>query len=283
MASPSSATPAATAARRRVFETVLREQSLHGSEELATLPTPTIDGADPNAETLSANVNQNRDVTTGNHSSSGPADAESGYFNGRGWEYHNDLRMEPRSSRGLPRSKTKMICEWNHAQVVAFLEARPISKQGMRPVIEDTWNGTLLLDVIEDDQVHKCVYQVIHKCVYQAKRLALIRAVKDTMVSTKPAAEPSNNESSTGRIHLQNTMVSTKPAAEPSNNEFSTGLSKASSDQEGQCNTMLPMPQWLSGWNPYPQVWNPFRAQVWEKTKPRKLVWNPFPVQLWKS
>ena len=29
MASPSSATPAATAARRRVFETVLREQSLH--------------------------------------------------------------------------------------------------------------------------------------------------------------------------------------------------------------------------------------------------------------
>ena len=36
----------------------------------------------------------------------------------------------------------------------------------------------------------------------------------------------------------------------------------------------LPMPQWLSVWNPYPQVWNPFRAQVWEKTKPRKLVWN---------
>ena len=86
MASPVPGSPAATAARRRVFETVLRDQSLHGSEELATLPTPTMDGADPNAETLSANVNQNRsgepqatlNVTTGNHSSSGPADAESG-------------------------------------------------------------------------------------------------------------------------------------------------------------------------------------------------------------
>ena len=64
-----------------------------------------MDGADPNAETLSANVNQNRDVTTGNHSSSGPADAESGYLAEAG--------------------NTTMICEWNHAQVVAFLEARP--------------------------------------------------------------------------------------------------------------------------------------------------------------
>ena len=108
-----------------------------------------MDGADPNAETLSANVNQNRDVTTGNHSSSGPADAESGYL------------AEAGNTTKIP------VCEWNHAQVVAFLEARPISKPGMRPVIEDTWNGTLLLDVIEDDQVHKCVYQVIHKYVYQ--------------------------------------------------------------------------------------------------------------------
>ena len=111
MASPTSATPVATAARRRVFETVLREQSLHASEELATLPTPTMDGADPNAGILSANVNQNRpgepqatlNVTTGNHSSSGPADAESGYL------------AEAGNTTKIP------VCEWNHAQAVAFL------------------------------------------------------------------------------------------------------------------------------------------------------------------
>ena len=144
MASPVPGSPAATAARRRVFETVLRDQSLHASEELATLPTPTMDGADPNAETLSANVNQNRsgepqatlNVTTGNHSSSGPADTESGYL------------AEAGNTPIIP------VSEWTHAQVVAFLEARRISRQGMTLVIEDQWTGTLLLDVIEDDQVH---------------------------------------------------------------------------------------------------------------------------------
>ena len=199
MAPPSSATPAATAARRRVFETVLRDQSLHGSEELATLPTPTMAGADPNAETLSANVNQNRSgephamlnvtvidddhVTTGNHRSSGPAMAEEGNL------------TEAGNTPIIP------VSEWTHAQVVAFLEARHISRQGTRLVIEDQWTGTLLLDVIEDDQVHTSLRDELG-IDSRLKRLTLIRAIKDTMASIKPAAEHSNNEPSTGMIQL---------------------------------------------------------------------------------
>ena len=142
MASPAPGSPAATLARRRVFETVMREQSLHGSEELATLPTPTLNGADPNVEIPLTNANQTRsgvpqvmlNVTNGNHRSPGPAMAEAG--------------TETGNTPIIP------VSEWNHEQVVAFLEARHISRQGMRLVIEDQWTGTLLLDVIDDDHVH---------------------------------------------------------------------------------------------------------------------------------
>ena len=85
-----------------------------------------MDGADPNAEIPLTNANQNRsgephamlNVTTGNHRSSGPAMAEEG------------------NSTEAGNTPIIPVSEWNHAQVVAFLEARHISRQGMRLVIE---------------------------------------------------------------------------------------------------------------------------------------------------
>ena len=122
-------------------------------------------------------------VITGNHRSSGPAMAEEGNL------------TEAGNTPIIP------VSEWTHAQVVAFLEARHISRQGMRLVIEDQWTGTLLLDVIEDDHVHTTLRDEFG-IDSRVKRLTFIRQIKDTMVSIKPAAEHSSYEPSTGRIQL---------------------------------------------------------------------------------
>ena len=147
MASPGSPpTPAETAARRRVFETIMRPQSMHGSEKLETSPPLTNIGAGQGVE-IHTNATQSRSgataellnvnngANTGHYRSSSPAMAEQGTRNET--EYAN-----------WP------ITSWAHEHVVNYLEGKSLSNAGMQLIIEDHWDGNTLRTVVELSLIH---------------------------------------------------------------------------------------------------------------------------------
>ena len=170
MATPGSPpTPAETAARRRVFETITRPHSMHGSEELETSPPLTNIGAGQGVE-IHTNATQarsgetaellnvNNGANTGHYRSSSPARAEQGTWNES--EYAN-----------WP------ITSWAHEHVVNFLEGKSISNAGMQLIIEDHWDGNTLLTVVGDAEVHEVLRDELG-IGSRARRLAIIATVK---------------------------------------------------------------------------------------------------------
>ena len=164
---------------------------MHGSEELETSPPLTNIGAGQGVE-IHTNATQarsgetaellnvNNGANTGHYRSSSPARAEQGTWNES--EY-----------------ATWPITSWEHEHVVNFLEAKSITPEGMRLIIEDQWDGYTLLNFVGDDEVHEVLRDELG-IGSRAKRIAIIATVKAR--SPQPAQAAGDHNTYSSKPHL---------------------------------------------------------------------------------
>ena len=194
--------------RGAVFETITRPHSMHGSEELETSPPLTNIGAGHGVE-IHTNATQprsgataellsvNNGANTGHYRSSSPARAEQG-------------------TRNETEYATWPITSWEHEHVVNFLEAKSISPEGMRLIMEDHWDGNTLLTVVGDDEVHEVLRDELG-IGSRAKRLAIISIVK--ALDTRPAQAAGDYNTHSSKRYLlpgeRALEIPTIPKADP--------------------------------------------------------------------